>query len=324
MRRFESPLGPLFESYAAYRKGLGYSEKSVRTILLRFDRYLLDQNTNLVDLRPAFFLELKKTLRQKPSTFNAMLRTLRGFFAYLERCQIVAENPLSDIQAYAPGAFIPFVFSRQQTDALLKAVQGLIRKNQPDAFFRDYSACMAIVLLARCGMRIKEPLRMKVSDYQRVPKIVYIKKTKFRKDRLIPLPMAAARELDNYLNVRTVWLGDDNPYLFPGKNGRALNEKNIYRLFDQSVKAIGIDAKGSIIANTSFGRPTPHSLRHAFAINTLKAVKERGGSAQNALPVLSAYLGHSKYRYTAVYLKVLDAEHRKTLVDFAIARQEEL
>jgi integrase/recombinase XerD len=42
------------------------------------------------------------------------------------------------------------------------------------------------------------------------------------------------------------------------------------------------------------------------------------------LPVISAYLGHRKYRYTAVYLKVLDAEQRQGLVDFAIARQEDI
>jgi integrase len=324
MKPFESPVGPLFESYVTYRAGLGYSEKLVRRTLLDFDRYLLDRNADLADLHSAFFLELKKALRKKQSTFNTMLRTLRGFFAYLERRQIVADNPLRDIPAYAPGAFIPFVFSRRQTDALIDAAQRLIRKNNPEAFFRDYSACMAIALLARCGMRIKEPLRLTVSDYRSGARTVYIEKTKFRKDRLIPLPLAVARALDTYLNVRTVWVGDDNPYLFPGKNGRALNAKNVYRLFDQSVKTIGIDAKRAIIANTSFGSPTPHSLRHSFAINTLKAVKARGGSPQNALPVLSAYLGHSKYRYTAVYLKVLDAEHRKSLVDFAIGRQEEL
>ena len=61
-----------------------------------------------------------------------------------------------------------------------------------------------------------------------------------------------------------------------------------------------------------------------FAVNTLKAVRDRGGSTQNALAVLSGYLGHVKYRYTAVYLKVLDAEHRNSLVDFAIGCQEEI
>jgi len=35
-------------------------------------------------------------------------------------------------------------------------------------------------------------------------------------------------------------------------------------------------------------------------------------------------MGHTKYRYTAVYLKVLDAEQRQGLVDFAISRQENI
>ena len=78
------------------------------------------------------------------------------------------------------------------------------------------------------------------------------------------------------------------------------------------------------MVNTTFGAPTPHSLRHSFAINTLKRLKQRGESSQKALPVLSAYMGHRKYRYTAVYLKVLDAEQRQGLVDFAILRQEDI
>ncbi|EKD38293.1 MAG: Integrase family protein, partial [uncultured bacterium] len=79
-----------------------------------------------------------------------------------------------------------------------------------------------------------------------------------------------------------------------------------------------------IIAGLTFGAPTPHCLRHSFAVNTLGRIKERGESPQRALPVLSSYLGHRKYRYTAVYLKVIDAEQRQGLVDFAIAHQEEL
>ncbi|MDL1985079.1 MAG: hypothetical protein LWX54_12995 [Deltaproteobacteria bacterium] len=65
-------------------------------------------------------------------------------------------------------------------------------------------------------------------------------------------------------------------------------------------------------------------MRHSFAINTLKRIKQQGKSPQNALPILAVYLGHRKYRYTAVYLKVVDAEHRQGLVDFAISRQEEI
>ncbi len=66
-----------------------------------------------------------------------------------------------------------------------------------------------------------------------------------------------------------------------------------------------------------FGSPTPHSLRHAFAINTLKRIRERGKSAQQALPVLAAYMGHRKYQYTAAYLKVEDPKHIEGLISFS-------
>jgi integrase/recombinase XerD len=324
MKPFESTLGPLFEEYISYRASLGYSEKQLRTLLCLFDRYLVDQNAAVGDLTPLFFLDLKKRHHKRQSTFNATLRTVRGFFAYLVRRRIVTENPLLDIESYAPNAFIPFVFSRRQTDALLRSVQGSLRKDDRKVFFRDFSAYTAIMLLARCGMRLKEPLRLRLPDYRADDKTLYIAKTKFSKDRLIPMPMAAARELETYLRVRSALVTGGNPYLLPGKNGRALNAKNVYRLFEQSVAKIGIEAKRTIIGNTTFGRPTPHCLRHSFAINTLKAVRQRGQCPQNALAILSAYLGHTKYRYTAVYLKVLDAEHRNTLVDFSIGRQEEI
>jgi site-specific recombinase XerD len=323
MKPFESSIGPLLKDYISYRAGLGYGEKELRRILIWLDRYIQEQKAGLGDLTPVFFLGLKKSHEKKRSSFNALLRAARGFFAYLERRRIVSENPLLDIESYPRNAFIPFVFSPEKTDALLFAAQKNIRKEDPDSFLRDYSAYLVIVLLARCGMRIKEPLHLTLQDYRPAEKTLYIEKTKFHKDRLIPVPTAAAMELDTYLRIRGSFV-TGNKYLFAGKNGRALNVKNVIRLFDQSVIQIGLDRKKYIIGNTSFGRPTPHSLRHSFAINTLSAVRDRGGSPQNALPVLSGYLGHVKYRYTAVYLKVIDAEHRNALVDFAIERQEEI
>jgi integrase len=324
MKPFESPLGPLMEDYLCYRVCLGYNEKGLRSILSWLDRYIREQAAGPGELTPGFFLGLKVRHQNKQTTFNALLLAARGFFAYLERRQIISENPLLDVQSYPPKAFIPFVFSPEQTDALLSAAQKNIRKQDPACFLRDYAAYLSIVLLARCGMRIGEPLRLSLPDYRADERTLYIEKTKFHKNRLIPVPAGAASELDIYLRVRGAWVAGDNPYLFPGKHGRPLNVKNVSRLFEQSVLQMGLDRKKSIIGNTSFGRPTPHSLRHSFAVNTLKAVRDRGGSPQNALPVLSGYLGHVKYRYTAVYLKVLDAEHRNSLVDFAIGRQEEI
>ena len=52
------------------------------------------------------------------------------------------------------------------------------------------------------------------------------------------------------------------------------------------------------------------------AVNTLARIRSQGKSAQHALPVLAAYLGHSEYKHTVKYLKLLDAQHRYQLVNF--------
>ena len=197
-------------------------------------------------------------------------------------------------------------------------------RQQPAYFADDYGVYMTIVLLARCGLRNSEPRRLKCHDYNSLEKTIYIAKTKFSKDRLIPVPENTCVDIDNYLSLRRTLIKNKNPYLLCGYKNRAISKNRIYPMFNHAVKTIGLDQPKRIVANTTFGRPTPHSLRHSFAINTLKSIKQRGRSPQHALPVLSAYLGHRKYRYTAAYLKFLDAEHRQGLVDFAIERQEEI
>ena len=323
MKHFKSSLALLLEGYISYRHNLGYSDENLKLHLRTFDRHVFDQGAELSKLTALFFLDFKKSLKEKPQTFNRLLLAMRGFFNYLVRRQIIDENPVIDICSYAPNAFIPFVFSPDQIDKLLSAVRNAIRKD-PMYFFKDYSAYMAILLLARCGMRISEPLGLKPCHYQGNEGTIYIEKTKFSKDRLIAAPEAVISEMGNYLAVRKTFIRNQTAYLLPGQNGHTLSTQRIYKAFGRAVKDIGIDQPRRTIANTTFGNPTPHSLRHSFAINTMKRIKQLGKSPQNALPILAVYLGHSKYRYTAVYLKVVDAEHRQGLVDFAISRQEEI
>ena len=323
MKHFKSSLAQQMEKYISYRLSLGYTESNLRPQLYAFDQYVCDKEAGPDDLGPPFFLDFKKSLNKKQRTFNAILLAVRGFFNHLVRRQIIDENPLIDICSYTPNAFIPFIFSPDQIDKLLVIIQSAIRKD-PMCFFKDYSAYMAILLLARCGMRISEPLRLKPGHYRSKEGTIYIEKTKFSKDRLIPVPEAVISEMGNYLAVRKAFIQDQTPYLLPGQNGHTLSTKRIYKVFGRAVKDIGIDQPRRVIANTTFGNPRPHSLRHSFAINTLKRIKQQGKSPQNALPILAVYLGHRKYRYTAVYLKVVDAEHRQGLVDFAISRQEEI
>ena len=317
MKSFESFLSPKMEAFVAYRTELGYDPKNIRAALCVFDRYLNQQPDPAVVWQPMFYLKLRKELELAPSSVNNVLYTVRGFFEYLRRNQQCQDNPLQDVPSLPHQAFIPFVFSPEQADQLLDAVCSQIRKNR-NCFLKDLSEYLVILLLARCGMRINEPLRLIMKDYRADEKTVYIEKTKFKKDRLVPIPKAVAEEIDNYLSVRaTLNQSQSNPYLFIGGRQKGLNDQRIRKVFHKAVKRIDIHRPRQVIGDTIFGNPTPHSLRHSFAVNTLKTAVARGQSAQNVMPVLAAYLGHVEYRYTMEYLKVVDAQSGNRLLNFA-------
>lgn len=321
MKTFESLLGPQFEEFILYRQGLGYAKKATRGYLLIFDRYLKDKEADWNQLQPAFFLNLRAELKMEPRSVNRLLSTVRVFFQFLVRRGYCRENPLQDVSPLKENAIIPFVFSPEQVKQLLFAACARIRKDQKH-FLTDLAIYLAIVLLARCGMRISEPLRLLCCHYRCDEGTIYIEKTKFKKDRLIPVPKAALMEIENYLAVRQCICPDDpNPYLLAGKKQKALRDYQVRFAFHRAVKDIGLNQPRRVIGNINFSAPTPHSLRHSFAVNTLKAIKERGKCPRNALPVLATYMGHSEYKHTTKYLKVVDAASRQGLVDFAVWHQ---
>jgi len=324
MKPFESFLGQKIEKYVAYRKSLGFSLHPLTSYLRSFDRYLVMRNTESTVLRPSFFLELRADLKLESRSVNRILSTTRMFFQYLVRQGVYTANPVKDIPLLPENEIIPFIFSEKQVDLLLNAVLNGIRKNQR-YFLKDLAGHMAILLIARCGMRISEPLKMKVHHYQPKEKTLYIEKTKFKKDRLIPVPMPVAAELENYLCARNVLIGDhQNPFLLASTKKKVLNDNRVRCVFRQALKDIEIDQSRHVIGRTNFSAPTVHSLRHSFAVNTLKRVQARGRSPQNALPVLATYMGHSEYKHTVKYLKMIDAKKRKQFLDFSLEQKEKL
>ncbi|MBL6972327.1 MAG: tyrosine-type recombinase/integrase [Desulfobacterales bacterium] len=324
MKNFESFLSPQLNKFIAYRQNLGYSVKPIRSHLLRFDRYVKGRKINPGALQPSFFLDFRNNLKMEPMSINRLLSSVRVFFNFLVRTDYYTENPLRDIPPVPEHSFAPFIFSPEQTDQLIEAVCKRIRK-EPKQYLKDLSEYMAIVLLTRCGLRIKEPLRLQPHHYRCRERTIYVEKTKFNKDRLIPVPKSAAAELDNYLAVRNAFMDEDqNPYLLVGNRQKGLNDPRLRFVFNRAVHDIGLDRPRQVIGRMIFASPTPHSLRHSFAVNSLKRIKERGNCPQHALPVLAAYMGHQIYQYTAKYLKFIDAEQRQGLLDFAISHKEDI
>jgi integrase/recombinase XerD len=318
MKNFKSFLSPRFSEFVAYRKAMGYAtEHSINSLRL-FDRYLMDKGADWDSLTPAFFLQMRSDLPLEPVSVNSVLITLRVFFRFLLRGNDVQQSPVQDVPLLKENITVPFVFSPEQINQLITAVEKRVRREE-SFFLTDLALFLAVLLLARCGLRISEPLKLLRRHYRKEDRTLYIEKTKFKKDRLIPIPKTLHKELDNYLSVRQALKPDDeNPYLLAGNNQAPLKDYQVRSVFHQAVKDIGVKQQRRVVDNMNFSQPIPHSLRHSFAINTLSGIIERKESAQEALPVLAAYLGHKKYHYSSVYLKVADAQTRKDLLDFTL------
>lgn len=321
MKPFNSFLATQIVDYVAYRRSLGFSTNPLYSHLRAFDHYLARRKKKPVVLAPSFFLEMRAELELESRSVNRVLSSVRLFFVYLVRRGHYAANPVKDIPLLPENEIIPFIFSAEQVDQLLLSVCETIRKDSRN-FIKDLAVYTAILLLARCGMRISEPLRLLRQHYRRSERTLYIEKTKFKKDRLIPVPKAVNTQIQNYLRARGNLLEDrHNPYLLAGSKYGGLSPYRVRSVVNQAVKSIGIDQPRRIIGRTNFSAPTVHSLRHAFAVNTLLQIKDRHGSPQNALPVLAAYMGHSEYKHTVKYLKMVGADQRQGLLDFVSSKK---
>jgi len=317
MNKFKSFPAPQLQQYVTYRHNLGYSMKASLSHLKTFDRYLLQKQAAPVLLPPSFFMKMQGEFKTEARSINNIVASVRVFFNYLVRIGLYQQNPLNDIAYLSENDIIPYIFSPEQVNQLLFAVSNQIRKSAQRLYLKDLSGYMAMVLLARCGLRIGEPIRLKLYHYRFDEKTIYIEKTKFKKNRLIPLPQSVAKELENYLAARHGLLADvDSKYLLANATGKGLNDHRVRTVFHRAVNDIGLKQPRQIIGSVNINSPTPHSLRHSFAVNTLNRVKKRGGSAQNALPVLAAYMGHSEYKHTIKYLKFIDAQQRLELANF--------
>ena len=322
MKRYKSFLAPHIENYLRYRQSLGFGPHPTTSRLRTFDHYLAMQRSQPTVLPSSFFLELRADLELESRSVNSLLSAVRGLFRYLVRQGIYTTNPVEDIPRLPKNEIIPFLFTDEQVDHLLNTLLQGIRHRQR-YYLKGLTYYTVLLLIARCGLRISEPLKMKVHQYRSEEKTIYIEKTKFKKDRLIPVPLSVAGELENYLAVRGSMLkNQENPFIFASGKHKAISGNSVRWHFHKAVKKIDLDQPRQVIGTTNFSAPTVHSLRHSWAVNTLKRVQARGRSPQNALPVLATYMGHCEYKYTVKYLKMIDAEKRNQFLDFAVQQKE--
>ncbi len=260
MKRFKSFLAEQMEDFIEYRFQLGYSNTSMIYCLRVLDRYVFEKQVTLASFDPLFFIRFRTDLNLEHRSINTIFRMTKIFFNYLIRKDLILENPLHEITELPENQVIPFIFSPEETDLFLEIIIKLIRKTER-YYLADFSAYIAFLLMARCGLRTSEPLNLLKTHYNPEERTIYIEKTKFRKDRLIPIPKTVAHEINNLLNVRRLF-PDDSHFLLVKVKGEKLVRMFINRRFKKALTYINLDQSRKIIGTTNFSKPSHHSLRH--------------------------------------------------------------
>lgn len=299
-KNFTSPLGSSMEKFVSFGKSQGKRYRNEEEILCRFDRFLMTYSEpprHLSDPILRKWISLSRTCQ--PSTQHLYFVIVRRFCLYLSRFEPDTYIPdMSLIQTKSP-TLLPYVYSRAQIVAILKAARQLTPS--PSSPIRPQTYYFLILLLYTTGMRISEALHLELRDIDWKDKTLHIREGKFFKSRLVPISGSVARELKHYVQLRqAVGLTmDDRAPLFQNPHRRGhLSKSAVTTTLSGIVRQLNvrqIDGRRS---------PCIHSFRHAMAVHRLEDWYRHGENVQTKLQLLSTYLGHISIANTQPYLSM--------------------
>jgi integrase len=185
----------------------------------------------------------------------------------------------------------PYILTDEQIRELIELAS---RSGYRTLRRQTYSTLFA--LLACTGLRVSEAIRLRYSDI--TSDGLLIRQTKFQKSRLVPLHGTARVGLDRYLQQRRPYAPFDD-HVFISLRRKPLLISDVESAFKTVAK------KMDLPCGRGRRRPTPHSLRHAFAVRALQSCPDGRDCITQHMLMLSTYLGHSKPALTYWYLEAV-------------------
>lgn len=290
MSTFSARLGEHVEAYLALRRTLGYSLAKQAAILHELVAHL--------DARqhegPLSFQAVLGFIFSREATANGRAvryGVVRRFSEYLAIFDPRTEA--LDPKAFPRDRAIPP--PRLLTDDELVRLMTACRAVSPDYPERARFLTPLVGLLASTGMRSGEALRLDRSDADLDEGILQIRRTKFRKDRLVPVHPTTLTVLRDYARHRdATFPAPDTPAFFISSRGARLSQAGLSCAFRAARSLAGLD-QGA--------RPLrPHDLRDLFAVTRLAVWHQERADVRAMLPLLATYLGHGLYTDTAYYV----------------------
>ena len=292
---FSSPLAERFSAYVALRRSVGYELRSQVYLLRQFDQIVAREMPVPGPVtREVVAAYLRSLGHLRATTRRVRLCMLRQFLLFLRQFEPTTYIPerMDDPGHASPRS--PYILSETQIVAIIQAAHGYPQRYVVRQWLL-YPTLFGLLYVT--GMRISEALTLKLADVDLRNAVIRVRKTKFHKDRLIPLRESTCVVLRRYLTARAErgYSTAVEAFLFVNEKGRRLPYTNVRKAFRTTVTRAGIERRAD-------GKPWIHDLRHSAAVRRLYLWYREGKDVQALLPVLVTYLGHSSVASTAIYL----------------------
>jgi integrase/recombinase XerD len=302
---FTGRFGNLAEEYLLFQQSIGkpYAKKLV---LAEFNRFLNKHSIDSMnDIKESTIARWIDSMTCSNNACRSKLSVLSQFFDYARSMEIVAHNPVSDSILnsfrYSRRPFKPYIYSHDEIGRLLESSKKLTC--YPRFVLKPHVLHMTISLLYALGLRIGEALKLTIRDIDLHQKTLFIRDSKFYKDRLLPFGPKLGKCLEAYMDLRRKYfkpVKKDDPLLV-ATTCTVIRKRLIQQTFGDILKDAGI------VAPPGQRRPRLHDFRHTFAVHRLLRWYEEGVNVQDKLPLLSTFMGHVNIYSTQVYLTITDS-----------------
>jgi integrase/recombinase XerC len=214
------------------------------------------------------------------SSISRKLASLRSFFKFAQRQQMVDNNPAKPLRNPRGTRKLPHFLTNEEILSLLNA------PNKESEMGRRDLAILEVTYSA--GLRVSELVGMNDRDIDFTDGTIRIR-GKGRKERIGQLGSHAKKALLEYFQMRRPSPnGTKEPATFRNKFGGRLTSRSVARMLEKYIKERGLDT-----------RTSPHTLRHSFATHLLN-----GGADIRSVQEL---LGHKSLVTTQIYTHVSTA-----------------
>ena len=212
-----------------------------------------------------------------PKTINRHIVSIKNYFKYLERNNLIKNNPMTDITGLKTPKKMPRVLSVEDVDKLLDI-------ELKDAY--DYRNKAMLELMYSSGLRVSELLNLTLNNIDFDMNLVRIF-GKGSKERIVPMSDIATKYLFEYINLyrNTLIKNKVNDIIFLNSRGNKLSRQGFFKILKEIALEKGINKEIS-----------PHVLRHSFATHLLN----NGADLRS----IQTMLGHENIETTQIYTHV--------------------